>query len=358
MAYENSPFLTIWETTRACDLACKHCRASAQSLPLPGELTTAEAKKMLNDIFEMGCKIVVFSGGDPLKRKDLIELLTYAKKLGLRTSTIPAATPLLTSEMIGALKKTGIDQIAFSLDFPTAKLHDSFRGTPGTFDKTLEAVEWCNELDLPVQINTTITSHSLPYLPEMGKLVTKFGVVFWEVFFLVPTGRGRDLAHLTPDQCEKAFAILDKVHRESEFILKVTEAPHYRRYSAQKEGKKIELPSHLVRSEAPKHTIGLAPEAVNAGKGFMFVSYAGDVHPSGFMPIECGNLRDTPIADIYRNSVVFRNLRTPFRLLGKCGKCEFNSICGGSRSRAFAMTGNYLASDPWCNYVPEGYKNN
>lgn len=350
--YDDSPFISIWETTQACNLACRHCRASAQPNPLPGELTTDEGKKLIKDIKDMGCSIVVLSGGDPLKRQDLLELLRYGKSIGLRMATIPAATELLTRKVIENLKETKIDQVAFSLDFPTSELHDGFRRAQGTFDKTMEAVGWARECNLPVQINTTITAQSLPYLQQMGELIDTLGIVFWEVFFLVPTGRGKDLSSLTADQCEEAFELLDKIHRRSSFILKVTEAPHYRRFAAQKEGKAVELPEHLRRSEAPQKTIGLARHAVNSGKGFMFVSYKGDVFPSGFLPIHAGNIRQQGVADIYRNSKVFRELRDASLLLGKCGRCEFREICGGSRSRAYALTHNHLASDPWCSYQP------
>lgn len=343
-----SPFLVIWEVTRACDLACHHCRASAEPLPLPGELTPPEGKKLLDDIHEMGCKIVVLSGGDPMKRRDLCDLLAYGKSIGLRMATIPAATDLLTKEALTKIKNTGVDQIAFSLDFPTEKLHDEFRGTPGAYAKTMKAIEWAHDLDLPLQINTTITAQSLPYLRDMADFVEKSRIVFWEVFFLVPMGRGADLASLTADQCEEAFEILYDVQKRNSFVLKITEAPHYRRFVAQKEKSGAILPERLRRSEGPGGSMGLAPKAVNSGKGFCFVSYKGEIFPSGFLPIDSGNVRTSSIASVYRDSELFRSLRDSSQLTGACGECSFRDMCGGSRSRALALTGSHLAPDPWC----------
>ena len=344
----------IWETTQACDLTCRHCRASAEPQRSPIELSTEEGKNLLRDIHEMGCNIVVLSGGDPLKRPDLFDLIRFGHSLGLRMATIPAATDLLTKDAIVLLKKSHLDQVAFSLDFPSAELHDSFRGTPGAFQKTMEAVRWAQNVSLPVQINTTITAQSLPYLEEMGQLVSKLGIVFWEVFFLVPMGRGKLLEELNAQQCEDAFRILYDVHKKCSFVLKVTEAPHYRRYVAQREGIPQELPERLRRSEGPGGTMGHAPRPVNSGNGFLFVSHHGDVFPSGFLPLSAGNIRSHKIATLYRESPLFQELRDPSKLKGICGRCEYKEICGGSRSRAFALTGDYLATEPWCVYEPTG----
>jgi AdoMet-dependent heme synthase len=350
--FTKSPFLVIWETTQACDLTCRHCRASAEPHRKPGELSTEEGKRLLRDIHDMGCRIVVLSGGDPLKRPDLYELVKYGRSLGIRMATIPAATDLLTRDVLVKLKEADLDQVAFSLDFPTADLHDTFRGTPGAYEKTLQGVRWAGEVGIPSQINTTITRQSLPYLEPMGELVQKLGIVFWEVFFLVPMGRGKLLEELNAEQCEDAFRILYDVHKRCSFVLKVTEAPHYRRYVAQREGVAQGLPERLRRSEGPGGTVGYAPQAVNAGNGFMFVSYEGDIYPSGFLPSSGGNVRAAKIADIYRTAAIFRELRDPSKLKGICGKCEYKEICGGSRSRAFATTGDYLATEPWCVYKP------
>lgn len=363
--YKETPFLIIWETTQACNLVCRHCRACAQPLRHPQELTTAEGEDLLRQTAELGTPIFVLSGGDPLKREDLFHLIRYGAGLGLRMATVPAATDLLTEDVVARLKDSGLSQMALSIDFPRAALHDGFRGVPGTFAKSLEAAEWAHKYGLPLQVNTTIWAEALPHLEEMAALVKRLGIVFWEVFFLVPTGRGAKIGGLTARQCEEVFELLYRVQKESRFLVKVTEAPHYRRYVAQREMAELEaeaaaagggkhgLPEQLKRTEGPGHTIGLASSAVNAGNGFLFVSHTGDVFPSGFLPVKAGNLREEGLKTIYRDSRIFRELRDPDRFLGRCGWCEFNRICGGSRSRAYALTGSYLASEPWCVYRPK-----
>jgi radical SAM protein len=356
--FNQAPFLVIWETTQACDLACSHCRASAQPQRHPGELSTAEGEHLLAQVADMGTPVFILSGGDPVKRPDLYQLIRYGKQVGLRVGTIPAATAGLTEDLVRSLKEAGLDQMALSLDFPTAELHDAFRGVHGAYAKTMAAVEWAHRCELPLQINTTVCGRSAPYFEDMVSLVEGLGIVFWEVFFLGPVGRGEALGGLTAEQCESLFEILYRVQKRASFVLKVTEAPHYRRYVAQHEHHQPQttagaaLPKLLQRSEGPGHTVGLARRGVNAGNGFAFVSHTGDVYPSGFLPIAGGNVRAQPLAEIYRDSPLFRTLRDPEALLGRCGRCEYRAFCGGSRSRAYALTGNYLATDPWCGYEP------
>jgi len=243
-----------------------------------------------------------------------------------------------------------LSQMALSLDFPDADHHDRFRGVSGAFDRTMQAIEWAHAQDLPLQINTTVCGRSAPYLEEMAALVQGLGIDFWEGFFLVPMGRGASLGGLDARQCEELFGILYRTQREADFLLKVTEAPHYRRYVMQRT-RHSGLPPRIMKTEAPGGGIGLAPRGVNSGSGILFVSHTGDVFPSGFLPIQAGNVRRTALASIYRDSDIFRRLRRPHELEGACGRCEFNIACGGSRSRAYALTGNPLASDPWCVYV-------
>jgi radical SAM protein len=353
--FAEAPFLVIWETTQACDLACTHCRASAQPDRHLGELTTAEGERLLGDTAAMGTPVFILSGGDPLQRPDLFHLVKAGKRVGLRMGTIPAATPALTEDVVRRLRDAGLDQMALSLDFPSAELHDGFRGVAGAFARTMEAASWAHRHGLPLQINTTVCGRSLPTLAEMARLVESLGIVFWEVFFLVPMGRGALLGGLSPEDCEAAFAIIHDVQRRAPFVVKVTEAPHYRRFVAQHEATPHTagtMPRLLQRSEGPGGTVGLAPRGVNAGNGFAFVSHVGDVFPSGFLPLPAGNVRQRSLAEIYRRSELFRELRDPDRLLGRCGYCEYRSICGGSRSRALALTGNHLATDPWCGYQP------
>jgi radical SAM protein len=359
--FERAPFLVIWETTQACALACRHCRASARPWRDPLELTTEEGRRVIRQTKEMGTPLIVFSGGDPASRPDLLELIAEGKAQGLRTATIPAATDALTADLVARLKVAGLDQLAFSLDFPDAARHDAFRGVPGAFEKTMRAVSWAHSVGLPLQINTTLCAETAPFLERMADFVETLGIVFWEVFFLVPTGRGSVIGGLRADECERMFEVIQRVQEKGTFIVKVTEAPHYRRHVAQRlaaapgasrAGGAVEMPSLLTTSEGPGHTVGLAPRGVNAGNGFLFVSHRGEVFPSGFLPLRAGSVRESSLLEIYRDTPIFRALRDPDALEGRCRRCEFRRICGGSRSRAYALTGDPFATDPWCSYRP------
>jgi radical SAM protein len=362
--FERAPFLVIWETTQACALACRHCRASARPGRDPLELSTGEGFEVIRQVAEMGTPLLVLTGGDPVNRPDLFELVRYGKKQGLRMATIPAATEALTPSLVRGLKDAGLDQMALSLDFPDAHAHDRFRGVPGAFARTLEAVGWAHAEGLPLQINTTVCGETAPYFEKMAAFVETLDVVFWEVFFLVPTGRGSVLQGLEAGECERLFEAIYRVQKKGRFVVKVTEAPHYRRYVAQREARAagrpsrgsgpaaIAMPALLTRSEGPGHTVGLAPRGVNAGNGFLFVSHQGQILPSGFLPVAVGNVRTTTLTEAYRWSDLFRRLRDPQELEGRCGRCEFREICGGSRSRAYGLTANPYASDPWCAYEP------
>ncbi len=346
--FEKAPLLVIWETTQACELACRHCRASAQPGRSPGELTTAEGLWLVDSVADMGTPLLILSGGDPLNRPDLAEFVRHGKARGLRVATIPAATEQLTRDRLAELKDAGLDQIAFSLDFPRAALHDGFRLAAGAFDRTMQAAGWAQELGLPLQINSTVCGETAPYLAELGHFVANLGIVFWEVFFLVPMGRGTLLGGLGADACERLYEALWTIESKRRFVLKVTEAPQYRRWIAKHGG------APGAASETMAHApIGLSPKAVNSGKGFLFVSHLGEIYPSGFLPLRAGNVRETSLAAAYRESPVFRELRDPDRLRGRCGRCEFRASCGGSRARAFALTGDHLATDPWCAYQPQ-----
>jgi radical SAM protein len=357
--FSHAPFLIIWETTRSCGLACQHCRADAILRRDPRELDTAQGKDILDQAAAMGTPIVILSGGDPLNRTDIEELVAHGKSRGLRMGTIPAATGNLTRERVRGLKEAGLDQIAFSLDGPTAELHDAFRGVAGSFDKTLEGISYAHEAGLPLQINTCFASWNFKHLNAMVALVRSLGVVFWEVFFLIPIGRGENLGALTPDQFEEVFERMHRLNAEEKFIIKLTEAQHYRRFVVQKEravggdvGDRVK--NILARPRGVQGGVGMSPQTVNSGKGFMFIDHTGDICPSGFLPIPCGNVRTHRIAQVYRESSLFKQLRDPSLLKGRCGVCEYANLCGGSRARAHAMTGDYLETDPGCSYQPAG----
>lgn len=358
--FDRAPFLVIWETTHACDLACVHCRAKAEPEPAHDELTREEGYRLIEQVKEMGTPILVFSGGDPLKRIEIDDWVHRASFLGLRTGVIPAATPLLTPERIERLQDAGLDQIAFSLDAADPAEHDSFRRVEGVFARTLEAVRHAHGLGLHVQINSLVNVHNTDSLDRLIGLIERLPIVFWEVFFLVPTGRGSQLPLLSAQKFEEAFEKIHDLSRRTRFVIKVTEAPHYRRYVHQRSGLPVpgttaqgpRLAAELRRPEGPGGSIGHAPGGVNAGKGFCFVSYRGDVFPSGFLAVSGGSVREKPLFEIYRDSPVFRQLRDASLLKGRCGRCEYREICGGSRSRAWAMTGDYLGEDPCCVYEP------
>lgn len=364
MDYNQTPFLVIWEVTQACDLSCVHCRAQAQPMALPGELSHEEGLDVIDQVAEMGTPILVLSGGDPLKRADLLPLIRYGKSKGIRMGTIPAATPLLTRDVVVALKEAGLDQMAQSIDAPNAEDHDRFRKVPGAFAKSMEAIQWAHEVNLPLQINTVIGRHNFHQLDQMIEKVKSFGVVFWEVFFLVPVGRGQDVNDITAEQYEEVFEKLYQVNKNERFIVKITEAPHYRRFYIQQMLKEsgqtladitaenVVLPARLRRLMGPGGTIGHAPQGVNSGKGFVFVSYDGKVYPSGFLPLSSGHVRDRGLIRAYRDSALFQQLRNSALLKGRCGRCEYRDVCGGSRSRAYAQTGDIFAEDSRCSYIP------
>lgn len=357
-----APFLVIWETTRSCALACRHCRADAILGRDPSELSTSEGKDLLEQTAAMGTPIFILSGGDCLNREDLDDLIRHGKKLGLRMGAVPAATASLTRESVFRLKEAGLDQIAFSLDGPSIAVHDSFRGVDGSFERTRAGVAYAHEAGLPVQINTCFSSWNYAYLEEMIGMVRSLGITFWEVFFLIPMGRGTRLQSLSAMQFETVFERLHALSREVDFVVKLTEAQHYRRFVIQKEfaSRQEGDPGERVRQILAKPRgggggIGMSPQAVNAGKGFAFVDHQGNICPSGFLPIPAGTLRRDKLAAVYRDSSLFRSLRDPALLKGKCGRCEFAALCGGSRARAYAVTGDYLATDPFCAYRPPSW---
>jgi len=360
--FSRTPFLVIWELTQACDLACRHCRASAMPERCSDELTTAEGRQLLEEIQTMGTQVVVLSGGDPLKRPDLLELIRYGTAIGLRMATIPAATARITPDILASLKQAGLAQIAFSLDASNEAMHDGFRQVPGTYRTTLQAIEWAKQAGLSVQINTAYSRVNIDGADAMIELVSRLGIVFWEVFVLVPIGRGRELDGLTAEECEVLLEKLYHCATRSPFLLKVTEAPHYRRVVMQqraasphlvKEMAESAIPAQLAGGMKPAQAFGRKAKGINAGKGFAFVSHTGEVFPSGFLPISAGNVRSSTLTDMYRDSELFRSLRDPERLTGRCRRCEFRDICGGSRSRAYALTGDMFADDPACSYTPQ-----
>ncbi|MCZ8540547.1 TIGR04053 family radical SAM/SPASM domain-containing protein [Psychrobacillus psychrodurans] len=364
--YNENPFIVIWELTRACQLHCLHCRAEAQHHRHPLELTLEEGKKLIDDIYEMENPLLVFTGGDPLERPDVFDIAEYAIKKGVRVSMTPSATPNVTKEAMQKAKDIGLARWAFSIDGHCAEVHDHFRGTTGSFDLTMKAIEYLNELEMPLQINTVISRYNYEYLDELAEMVEKLNCVLWSVFFLVPTGRGKETDMISPAEHEKVFRWLYNLSKRVPFDIKTTAAQHYRRVVIQqklREQKGLSDEDHIFYEDALTmgdtgkiDGLGRAPKGVNDGNGFVFISHTGDVFPSGLLPIKVGNVRQTPLAEIYRNSDVFQNLRNPDKYKGKCGVCEYNKVCGGSRSRAYNLTGDYMESEPYCVYIPQSMR--
>ena len=353
--FSERPFLAIWETTQACDLACVHCRASAQPERHPMELSTEEGKRLIDAIAAMRVPVFVLTGGDPIKRPDLFDLISHARRVGVRVSLTPSATPLLTREVVFRLKDAGLARLAVSMDGASAATHDAFRGMSGSFARTLDAVRWANEAGLPVQINTTFSRRNIGEIDELVTLMEQLKITLWSVFFLVPTGRGKLNDLLNADEFEQVFARLYQLSQIAPFDIKTTEAQHYRRYLLQQRAAERRVGITMESPEKLPDTIGRAPRGLNDGKGFVFISHTGDVFPSGFLPVSAGNIREQPLARIYRESPLFLALRDPSRLEDKCGACEFKQICGGSRARAYALTGNPFDEEPCCSYIPRGF---
>jgi radical SAM protein len=353
--FNERAFIAIWEVTQACDLACVHCRASAQPERHPEELSTYEGKKLIDQIAAWKVPVFVLTGGDPIKRSDLFELIAYAQSAGVRVSLTPSATPLLTREVVHRLKEAGLARLAVSMDGARAETHDTFRGMSGSFARTLDAVRWANEVGLPVQINTTFSRRNIGEIDAIVSLMEQLRITLWSVFFLVPTGRGKLNDLLSADEFEQVFSKLYELSKSARFDIKTTEAQHYRRFVLQRQVDERRAGTPQVEVKVSVDAIGRAPRGLNDGKGFVFISHRGEVFPSGFLPLSAGSIRDRSLQNIYRESSLFLALRDTSKLEGKCGACEFKEICGGSRARAFALTGNPHGEEPCCSYIPKGY---
>ena len=350
--FDHSPFLVFYEVTRACDLACQHCRACAQPRRHANELTGDQGKALIDQLATFSRPpLLVFTGGDPLKRPDVYQLLRHARDMGLTTAMTPSATPLVTADAIARLRDAGLGRLAVSLDAADARTHDAFRGVPGSFDRTIEMMQIARQLDVPMQINTTISQRNMEHVDTLAELLAAQGIVLWSVFFLVPVGRGRVEPRISPSEYERVFGKLWHHAQTKPFGIKTTEAHHYRRFVLQQEGDPQRDPVHHRGQRVQR-----APLGVNDGRGVMFISHTGQVFPSGFMPIDCGRFPRESVVDVYQHHPLFRQLRDHDQLKGKCGRCEFRQICGGSRARAYAVHRDPLAEEPDCVYIPQAIR--
>lgn len=349
--FDQAPFLVIWEVTRACDLACVHCRAEAQDRRHPAELTTAEGFALLDEIRRFGQPMFVFTGGDPLKRPDIFDLIAHARHIGLHPGMSPSGTPLLNRANLERAASAGINTVSISIDAPTAETHDAFRRVAGSFDLSTGAARIVRDLGLRLQINTTVTAYNMHWMDDMARLVTDLGAARWEVFYLVPTGRGAELDHAPAERYEATAHWLYEHTSELDAHITAVEAQFYRRVVLER----IAVEQGLEPLEAlgsSRSGNGRFLPGMNSGSGFVFISHIGEIYPSGFLPLAAGDIRRDSLVDVYRHHPLFVHLRSPDRLRGKCGRCDYRAICGGSRARSYAMTGDYLAADPFCLYEP------
>jgi len=368
--YDEKPVLVFWETTKACQLKCKHCRAEAILQALPGELTTEEGKRLIDSLTEFGrpYPILILTGGDPLMRNDIFQLIDYAVEKGIRVGLAPAVTPLLTEKTIDKIAEHGVRAVSISLDSPFPEVHDAIRGIEGTWERTVWAIKEFLKRDVSVQVNTVVMRETVEGLPEMVKLLKDLGVEIWEVFYLVPTGRGNFDSDLKPEEWEDVTHFLYEASKH--VLVRTTEGPMFRRVAIMRkalEGKDLDpdevlkpgdlylrLKRKLIEllgkgGEARAQTMG-----TRDGKGIVFIAYNGNVYPSGFLPYSVGNVREKGLVEIYRGSELMKKLRSA-EFKGRCGACEFREICGGSRARAYAYHLNPLAEDPACSYESGSY---
>ena len=330
--FPHAPRRVYWETTRACAMVCRHCRADAVMAAHPEELTTAEGCRLLDDLSRFGSPLphVIFTGGDALERKDLLELISHARSRGLGVSVAPSATPRLDRTALGALKAAGVHAISLSLDGATAATHAAVRGVPGCYARTIEAAQDARAVGLSFQINTLVSAETVHDLAAIHELALELGAARWSLFFLVAVGRGALLEPITSDEFLRVLRWVVHLPSRGGPVIAATEAPQLRRLLCERGGDAV------------------AGGGIRDGNGIMFISHTGDVMPSGFLPTAVGNVRRDDVVSLYRDSSLFRRLRCAERFGGRCGRCRYRDVCGGSRARAFAASGDACGEDPLC----------
>lgn len=367
--FDASPLVVFYETTLACDLVCAHCRACAQPRRHTDELSPEASLALLDELARFpDPPLVVLTGGDPMKRDDIHQIVSHGVSRGLTMAMTPSATPLVTCDALLRLFDAGLSRLAISIDGATAATHDALRGVPGSFDRSLEILRDARNCGLPLQVNTTVHRGNVDELEAMAEMFDDFGLALWSVFFLVPVGRALADRRIEPERYEEAFALLAREARRRSFVIKTTEAPHYRRYVLQQRKRYRRRQAATASQEAARRDAGRGSGdrqaaaawtpattgmlGTNDGNGVLFVGHTGLIQPSGFLPLPCGRFPEDSIVDVYQNHELFRSLRDSDGFHGKCGVCEYRSICGGSRARAYALTGDALGSDPDCAYQP------
>jgi heme b synthase len=339
--------MVAWELTRSCNLACVHCRASAERGPYPGELSTEECLRVMDEIASFSQPVIILTGGEPLLRSDIFELTRYGSGKGFRMVMATNGT-LITGETVQAMKASGIQRISISLDGPNPETHDAFRKVTGSFEGSLQGIEMAKRGGLEFQINTTITRANLHLIAEILQLAVNLGAVAHHIFLLVPTGRGKELQdqEISALDYEKTLHWFYEQRDRVPVQLKATCAPHYYRIlrqRAKKEGKKI-TPTEYGLDAMTRGCLG--------GISFCFISHVGQVQPCGYLELNCGNVREKSFKEIWETCEVFQTLRNTDGYHGKCGRCEFRKVCGGCRARAYESLGDYMAEEPYCVYEP------
>jgi len=339
--------IVAWEVTRSCNLNCVHCRASSQFGPYPQELNTIEAKKALDQIREVGQPIIILTGGEPLLRKDIFTLADYGTKKGLKMVMGTNGT-LITPDITKKIQDSGIKRVSISLDGSTRESHDAFRQVDGAFDRAIKGIAYLKERGIEFQINTTITKYNLFELEDIFELVVRLGAIAHHIFLLVPTGRAQDMVsqELNAKEYEDTLQWFYQQHDKTTIQLKATCAPQYYRILRQE--------AHRKGKKVNRETYGL--DAVTrgclAGTSYCFISHEGIIQPCGYLEVNSGNLREATFSDIWMNSSVFTDLRDFSQYKGKCGRCEYITVCGGCRARAYAFSRDYLSEEPLCAYTP------
>lgn len=343
--FQPRPLQVTWEMTHACDWKAPS-RAALRPPREKQQVSTAEAFHLIDQVSDMHVPLLSLTGGDPLLRPDLFPVIEYASGRSVRTSLTLLSTPGLNADIINQFKASGLMRVGFWLHGSTAALNDAYWAIAGIYRRTLEIIGACHEAQLPMQINTIISRRNFHDVEPMIELLTRLDVALWNVFFFVPANREQAGELLDAEEHEQIFARLYTASKDVHFQIKTTEGQHYQRYLLQQRAR--ESRGRMTEVEA----ITCAPKGVNDGKESVFINERGEVYPSRFLPLSAGNVTTQPLSELFCNSELFVSLRDSSRLRGKCGRCPARNVCGGSRARAYVITGDLFAAEPCCAYEP------
>jgi len=358
---EPIPQVVAWEATRACRFACVHCRAEAQMERDPWELTTEEAFKLVDEIAEFSKPLFIITGGDPLLRGDVFDVVKRADERGLKVVMSPSGSHI-TSEVVQKMRRSGVRMVSISIDGPDRGAHDGFRKVDGAFDTAISAIRQLREGGMKFQINTTVTQHNVSQLQGIRDLTIRLGAAAWDVFMLVPTGRARVKMEISPEEYEQVLETIYRWNQTSPIPIKMTCAPHYMRLISQMESKRRKGMPQTERSvkagdpaKGRRASLRMGGRGCMAGNGFCFISSRGEVYGCGFLPLKAGDVRVEPFRKIYQESPLFRTLRDYNSLRGRCGVCEYRVVCGGCRARALGVSKDFMGEEPYCTYRPPAF---